>query len=83
MAPLAPVTVEAPNFKKYEQKGIRLEVAKDVRIDARLKAGAAAESVTVTHFEALDVDPDALIATPMAEMTGPANGAGEAGRQLT
>ena len=42
------VTVEAPNFKKYEQKGIRLEVAKDVRIDARLEAGAAAESVTVT-----------------------------------
>ncbi|HWK31989.1 MAG TPA: TonB-dependent receptor [Terriglobales bacterium] len=42
------VTVEAPNFKRYEQKGIRLEVAKDVRIDAKLTAGGASESVTVT-----------------------------------
>ena len=41
----------------------------------RLLPGAEglAESVTVTHFEALDVDPDAVIATPMAEMTRPAN----------
>jgi hypothetical protein len=42
------VTVEATNFKKYEQKGIRLEVAKDVRIDAKLQPGGASESVTVT-----------------------------------
>ena len=42
------ITVEAPNFKKYEQKGVRLEVAKDVRIDAKLEAGGASESVTVT-----------------------------------
>src|SRR5690349_1327430 len=34
------VVVEAPNFKRSETKGIRLEVAKDARVDARLEPGA-------------------------------------------
>jgi heme-degrading monooxygenase HmoA len=44
----------------------------------RLLPGAEglAESVTVTHFEALDVDPDALIATATPDASQPASHAG-------
>ncbi|MCU1309349.1 MAG: hypothetical protein JWO20_474 [Candidatus Angelobacter sp.] len=42
------VTAEAPNFKKSERTGVRLEVAKDARIDFQLQPGAVSESVTVT-----------------------------------
>jgi carboxypeptidase family protein/TonB-dependent receptor-like protein len=43
------VVVEAAGFKKVEQASIRLEVAKDARIDLALPAGAISESVTVTN----------------------------------
>src|SRR5437899_1251629 len=42
------VSVEAPNFKKSERTGVRLEVAKDARIDVQLQPGAVSESVTIT-----------------------------------
>jgi Carboxypeptidase regulatory-like domain/TonB dependent receptor len=42
------ITAEAPNFKKVERPAIRLEVAKDIRIDLQLTAGNASEVVTVT-----------------------------------
>jgi heme-degrading monooxygenase HmoA len=44
----------------------------------RLLPGAEglAEFVTVTHFEALDVDPDALIATAKPDTSQPGNHAG-------
>jgi hypothetical protein len=42
------ITGEASNFKKVERPAIRLEVAKDLRIDLQLTAGNASEIVTVT-----------------------------------
>ena len=42
------ITGEAANFKKVERPAIRLEVAKDIRIDLQLTAGNASEVVTVT-----------------------------------
>jgi hypothetical protein len=42
------ITGEATNFKKVERPAIRLEVAKDIRIDLQLAAGSASEVVTVT-----------------------------------
>ena len=43
------VAAEAPNFRKAEQPNIRLEVAKDQRVDFKLVAGAASETVVVTE----------------------------------
>lgn len=43
------IVAEASGFKKVEQVSIRLEVAKDARIDLILPAGAISESVTVTN----------------------------------
>jgi hypothetical protein len=42
------ITVEAPAFKKSERTGIRVEVAKDVRLDVQLQPGAVTESVTIS-----------------------------------
>ena len=42
------VTVDAPGFRRVERTGIRLEVAKDARIDFQLQPGASTESITVT-----------------------------------
>src|SRR5262249_8770420 len=41
------ITVEDNGFKKVERPEVRLEVAKDVRIDVALQPGAVAETVTV------------------------------------
>jgi hypothetical protein len=41
------ITVEANGFKKVERPEVRLEVAKDVRIDVALQPGAVAETVTI------------------------------------
>src|SRR5712692_1393578 len=41
------ITGEAPNFKKVERPAIRLEVAKDIRIDLELTTGSISEVVTV------------------------------------
>ncbi|MGA9773906.1 MAG: TonB-dependent receptor [Blastocatellia bacterium] len=43
------VVVEATGFKKVERAQIRLEVAKDARIDVSLPAGQISESVTVIN----------------------------------
>src|SRR5215470_13114212 len=43
------ITVEAGGFKKVERPEVRIEVAKDVRIDVALQPGAVAETVTITE----------------------------------
>ena len=43
------IVVEASGFKKVERAEIRLEVAKDARIDITLPAGQISESVTVVN----------------------------------
>jgi len=43
------LVVEAAGFKKIERSGIRLEVAKDVRLDLTLQPGSVSETVTVTE----------------------------------
>src|SRR5215475_5266784 len=43
------ITVEGSGFKKVERPAVRLEVAKDVRIDVSLQPGAVAETVTITE----------------------------------
>src|SRR4051794_6160850 len=42
------ISVEAAAFKKTERTGVRVEVAKDVRLDIQLQPGAVTESVTIT-----------------------------------
>ena len=43
------IRVESKGFKVFERKGIVLEVAKEVRIDAVLQTGSNAETITVTE----------------------------------
>src|SRR3981081_3908557 len=43
------VVVEVTGFKRMERGGIRLEVAKDVRLDLTLQPGSLAETVNVTE----------------------------------
>src|SRR5262247_535582 len=43
------IAVEADGFKKVERPEVRLEVAKDIRIDVSLQPGAVAETVTITE----------------------------------
>ena len=43
------LVVEAAGFKKIERGGIRLEVAKDVRLELTLQPGSVSETVTVTE----------------------------------
>src|SRR5437868_5961412 len=42
------ISVDATGFRKVERLGIRLEVAKDARIDFQLQPGSETEQVTVT-----------------------------------
>src|SRR5262249_23070050 len=42
------IVVEATGFKKYERRDVRVEVAKDVRLDITLSAGSLSESITIT-----------------------------------
>ncbi|HYP25472.1 MAG TPA: TonB-dependent receptor [Blastocatellia bacterium] len=42
------ITAEAPGFKRVEINSVRLEVAKDIRIDLEMVPGAVSEAVTVT-----------------------------------
>lgn len=50
MAPgLYNVVAEAQGFKRVERAAVRLEVAKDLRIDVTLEAGSISESVTVSN----------------------------------
>src|ERR1700758_4403989 len=41
------LTVTAPGFKKYEAKGIVLQVAQKARVDVGLQVGATSTEVTV------------------------------------
>src|SRR5947199_6525494 len=43
------LVVEATGFKKVERSSIRLEVAKDVRLDITMQPGSVSETVTVTE----------------------------------
>src|SRR3954470_15341615 len=57
-APLLPpgnygVSVSAAGFKGYEQKGIRLQVQQQARVDIVLQVGALTESVEVTGDAAI------------------------------
>jgi hypothetical protein len=47
------VSVSAPTFKTVERKGIRLEVATDVRIDLALQPGQVSEVLVVTGEQSL------------------------------
>lgn len=47
------VTIEAPNFSKYVQTGITLDVNQDAVLDAALKAGNVEEVVTVNENASL------------------------------
>lgn len=47
-AGLYDITVELQGFKKFEQKGVRVQVAQISRIDIELTVGSTAESVSVT-----------------------------------
>ena len=47
------VTIEAPNFAKYVQTGIKLLVNQDAVVDVTLKAGGVQETVTVTENASL------------------------------
>ncbi len=43
------LAAEATGFKKIERGGIRLEVAKDIRLDLTMQPGSVSETVTVTE----------------------------------
>src|SRR5689334_22168412 len=52
IVPLLPIgdyrlTVQAPNFKTYEQQGITLTVNQNARVDAVLAVGAVQDTVSV------------------------------------
>ena len=47
------VTVEVAGFKKFEQQGIRVQVAQTARVDVQMQIGAASEAITITSDAAL------------------------------
>ena len=47
-AGLYDITVEVQGFRKYVQKGVRVQVAQTAAIDIALQLGSAAESISVT-----------------------------------
>ena len=47
------VSVEVAGFKKYLQKGVRVQVAETARVDIGLEVGSATESVTINADAAL------------------------------
>ena len=42
------LVVEVNGFRRYEQQGIRVQVAQTARVDVSMQVGSTAESVTVT-----------------------------------
>jgi hypothetical protein len=71
------VTVQAPSFKTFEQKGITLTVNQNARVDATLTVGAAAETVSVTaDAPQLDTQSSSLkdVVDPMRMQNLPLNG---------
>jgi hypothetical protein len=71
------VTVQAPSFKTFEQKGITLSVNQNARVDAVLTVGAVAETVSVTADAALvDTQSSSLkdVVDPVRMQNLPLNG---------
>src|SRR5437879_829231 len=62
------VIVTAPGFKKYQAKGVKLDVAQKARVDIPLEVGAATTEVTV---EGTDV---AQVETQSSELAGTVTG---------
>lgn len=62
------VIVTAPGFKKYQAKGVKLDVAQKARVDIPLQVGAATTEVTV---EGTDV---AQVETQSSELAGTVTG---------
>jgi len=50
------LSVSAPGFKKYEAKGVVLEVAQKARVDVAMQVGAAATEVTVEGTSVAQVE---------------------------
>ena len=42
------VSAEVPGFKKFTQRGIRVQVAQVDTVDIKLEVGSATESITIT-----------------------------------
>jgi hypothetical protein len=58
------VTAEARGFSKFVRTGLRLEVARDIRVDAQLRPGSLTSTVTVTgDAPVLDTTNDVLGST--------------------
>lgn len=57
------VSVEVSGFRKFEQQGIRVQVAQVARVDVAMQVGSTAESVTVTADAALLRTESAALAT--------------------
>lgn len=47
------VTIEQAGFRKFQQTGIRVQVAQSVRVDVTLQVGSTAESIIVTDVAPL------------------------------
>lgn len=55
------VTAEAGGFSKFVRTGLRLEAARDIRVDAQLRPGSLTSTVTVTgDAPVLDTTNDVL-----------------------
>ncbi len=50
------VIVTAPGFKKYQAKGVKLDVAQKARVDIPLEVGAATTEVTVEGTDVAQVE---------------------------
>jgi len=57
------LSVESQGFSRYEQKGIRVQVAQTARVDVQLKVGAVSDSITVTSDAPLLTTENAAQAT--------------------
>ncbi|MDZ4802450.1 MAG: TonB-dependent receptor [Bryobacteraceae bacterium] len=57
------LVVEVAGFRRYEQQGIRVQVAQTARVDVVMQVGNAAESVTVTADAQLLTTENAALST--------------------
>ncbi|MGA7928168.1 MAG: carboxypeptidase regulatory-like domain-containing protein [Candidatus Sulfotelmatobacter sp.] len=62
------VIVTAPGFKKYQAKGVRLDVAEKARVDIPLQVGAISTEVTVQGEDVAEVE------TQSSELAGTVTG---------
>lgn len=47
------VTIEHAGFRKFQQNGVRVQVAQSIRVDVALQVGSTADSIVVTDFTPL------------------------------